>query len=243
MTDANRDAQDVAWLEARERGAPVLPQIDPQRAAAYDEIQALIAGLPDESAPNGWEHDVLAALPPPGRAELSTSVAQLTGTAARKNPTAASKLHSGRGRWIALGTTLAALAAVVLWRQLPGAPDVDTVADGTPLTRVVHRAGSRAGLGNDATVGDTLHVEVNEPGPGELRVYRDDQEVVMRCPGPPPCVRSARRLEGELRLAAPGQYRAVYLMPAPTGRLTSTLANDLANCGCSSRVAVPVVAR
>ncbi|MBC7978839.1 MAG: hypothetical protein H7138_27970, partial [Myxococcales bacterium] len=146
-----------------------------------------------------------------------------------------------RGRWIAAATALAAIAALVLWSRR--APEVDTVAEGTPITRVTHHAGNRAGMGNEATVGDTLHVEVTELGAGELRVYRDDQEVVLRCPGPPPCVRTAGRLAGELRLAAPGQYRAVYLTPAPTGALTSTLANDLASCGCSSRVAVPVVAR
>jgi hypothetical protein len=131
------DADDIAWLEAREHGASALPPLDPARARAYSELQALIATLPDEAPPPGWEADVKAAL------------------AADRVATAAPR------RWRAGAAAAATLTAIGLlwlapWRRPVAPPEHDA-----PVTRVVHGQVARHGdAGGDAAIGDVLQVEV-----------------------------------------------------------------------------------
>lgn len=217
-----RDAEDVAWLEARERGAATLPPIEAARAAAYGELQGLIAALPDEAAPAGWEVDVMAAL--------------ATASPAPRAPV------RGRRRWVrgAAGVAaVAGVAALVIVLQPPVAPDA------VPAMTIVRGQGGRGDGTAGAAIGDVLRVDV-AAGAGELRIYRDDREVVARCPGQAGCTQAAGHLTVELPLTAPGRYRAVYLQPAPRAPLrepTGTLDGDLASCRCESRTAAPVMAR
>ncbi len=58
----------------------------------------------------------------------------------------------------------------------------------------------------------------------ELRVYREDREIVLRCSTEPPCHRVGRRIQAELRPEAIGQYQPVLLLssralPPPRGTL------------------------
>lgn len=246
-----RDEQDLAWLDARERGAAALPPIDAARAAGYDGIQSMIAGLPDEAAPAGWEAEVMAMLPSPGRASLESTAAPKRGAsaAAREASIAPADRRGGASRrarraWIG-GAAAAAVAAagLLLWlHQRPPAVPARPY-DEVLSIRVLRGEGFRNGSGATAAIGDVLQVEVAEAGKGELRIYRDNRDVVMRCPGQADCVQAGGRLSAELRLRGPGEYRAVYLQPAPTGPLTGTLAGDLAACRCEARTATPIVAR
>jgi len=161
---------------------------------------------------------------------------------------------------------------VLLWGQDPSTPASDPVDDDTPVTRIVRIVGSRHGdATSDAAIGDVLQVAVAGGTHGELRIYRDDREVVLRCPGQAGCTREPGRLSAELPLTGPGRYRAVYLLTRSPGHAedpalsrskgvvqnhgsmryevqqprstTGTLEGDLAACGCASRAAVPIVVR
>jgi hypothetical protein len=183
-------------------------------------LKAMIRALPEMTAPAGWEAEVMAAMAQPARGRVRAA------------------------RWIALGVALAAGVAVALWWR-HGAGSESTVTDGAIAVRVIHRGGSRtlpAGDGIDAALGDVLRVEAAGAG-GELRIYRDDQELVLRCPGADGCTRGPARWIGELRLQAPGVYRAVYLAPLQENPPSGSLERDLAACGCTPRVAAPVIAR
>jgi len=195
-----RDADDAAWLGA------------------------LVAALPDEPPPAGWETGVREAL-----------------AAEHRKPATV------RRRWVpGAGAALAfAAAAAVLLRAAPATNDV--VDDGAPSIRIVRIEGARAD-GADAALGDVLRVEAST-GDGELRIYRDDRDVVLRCPGDA-CRSAAGRLIAELRLSAPGVYRAVVLqlpdarsIVRPAIPVTGTLAGDADACRCIARTSVPIIAR
>jgi anti-sigma factor RsiW len=68
--------------------------------------------------------------------------------------------------------------------------------------------------GGEAHPGDRLQLEAHTAGArhAELRVYRHDAELVMRCSTEPPCVRDGDRLRAALRLEALGSYRSVLLV-------------------------------
>jgi hypothetical protein len=218
-----RDADDVAWLEARERGAAQLPPIDPARADAYRRVAALIAALPDDASPAGWQDEVMALLPP--RDQLAPR-------------------RSRRAAWAAATAAIAAAAALVLWLQIkpPPPPPREPIA-----SRIVPGGGVR-GLGEiSAALGDLLVFDAAATAGGELRIYRDDREVVVRCPGDAACGAGPDRIAAVLRVTAPGQYRAVYLPPPSSGGAvrapTGTLDGDVAACGCTAPAAVPIVVR
>jgi hypothetical protein len=258
-----RDAEDVAWLEARERGASVLPQIGARRAAAYDDVQALIAALPDEAAPAGWEDEVMAALPSAARGEAAgampatptpiedeqapivrSSVDATSGAPVSLEDRRVDAARRARGRWIPVAAAVAAAAGLLLWWQHSPAPSTDPSKDERLSSHIIRSQGSRSSdASTEAAVGDVLQVEVTEENQGELRIYRDDREVVVRCPGQAECAQASGRLTAELRLSAPGRYRAVYLRPAQSISPTGTLDGDLAVCRCASRTTLPIVVR
>jgi hypothetical protein len=178
----------------------------------------LIAALPDEPPPAGWEAGVRTALATERRMPASVRRRWLPG------PTAA--------------LAFAAAAAVLLQAApVPRRP----LDDGGPSIRVVRGEGAR-GDGADAALGDTLHVEA--PTGGELRIYRDDRDVVLRCIAGA-CTSTPGRVIAELRLSAPGVYRAVVLLPdaGPAIPMTGTLAGDADACRCTARTSVPIIAR
>ncbi len=69
-----------------------------------------------------------------------------------------------------------------------------------------------------------LNAQTGGAAQAELRVYRDDREIVLRCSSEPPCRRAGRRIRAELPLEAIGQYQPVLLLsaralPPPRGTL------------------------
>jgi hypothetical protein len=101
----------------------------------------------------------------------------------------------------------------------------------------------RLEAGDAAALGDTLLFTVRDRGATELRVYRDDHELSLVCPGSSGCGRGDRVLTARLPLTAAGSYRAVSLDPAPAVRPTGSLLDDLKACRCTIRPAPPVDVR
>lgn len=179
---------EVAWLLARERGqAAAAPSGELERA--HDRLAAALAALPAVPSEPGWQDRILA------RVDGAT-------------PDGVVPLRPRRprtGRWVAVAApALAAAAAVALWLgRDPRRADPD-------LLSVTVRAGEAPRRGGDpATVGDVL--EASAPAGAELRVYRGDHALVVRCPGAATCSTSATAVQVAWPLNAPGRYRAVAL--------------------------------
>lgn len=246
-------AADVAWLAARERGEQALPPLDSQRAAAYEKLQGLVAALPDEPVPPAWNDDVLAAIragQQPQLMEISKpAVTTATSTAGEPISLADRRITTrsplARRMKLAAAGVIAAAAVLAIWmvsRSPRPAPRGLTVS-------VLHYEGKRASVVvGEAALGDVIVVEASTADIDELRIYRDDQEVVLRCPAPSiadaaTCERKPGVIVSRLRLTAPGRYRAVGLSPAPTKPSSGNLATDLADCHCQPHTTPPIVAR
>lgn len=150
-------AEDVAWLEARERGEPVAAS---PRAAQYESLERAIRSLPVLSSPAAWQREVLAKVD----AEVPVR----------------------RRRRAALAVAipvLAAAAGIVLWLALrrPDEPPASVAA-----LQLEVRRGARIMRTTTASRGDTLVVRGSAEGDAELWIYRD-QELVTRCPGDAAC--------------------------------------------------------
>jgi hypothetical protein len=223
VTDGDSSAErpgdpEVAWLLARERGlAAAAPSGELERA--HDRLAAALAALPAVPSDPGWQDRILAHIdgPPSG------SVVPL-------------RPRRPRLRWVAVAApALAAAAAVALWLgRDPRRADPE-------LLSVTVRAGEAPRRGGDpATVGDVL--EASAPAGAELRIYRGDHALIVRCPGDAACASSG---DGGARVAwpltAPGRYRAVAL----SGPAASTVprSGDLdADLAAAARAGVRVTA-
>lgn len=128
-----------------------------------------------------------------------------------------------RARWpvfVPLIAAALAAAALLIFLGAPPEPDAAAVAFHFERgqTRAVHG-------GDEAGVGDTLVLEARPAGAGELRVYRDRRELVLRCPGAKACELASDKgrpvWRAKAQLTAPGRYRAMVLsgagLPAPAG--------------------------
>ena len=122
-------------------------------------------------------------------------------------------------RWIPAAAAIAAalLMLIVLpiqWGPAPVSFHQQIVADGS-----VRR-------GETARPGDSLILMVTTGGAAhaELRVYRDEAQLVLRCSSNPPCVRRGDRLEATLIMESLGRYQPLVLLserliPAPASGL------------------------
>ena len=132
-----------------------------------------------------------------------------------------------RRRWLVASAGLAAAAAValLLWPRHQANPVVAPV-----LAIRVDRGGAPL-RGSSPHPGDLLVVHGRAVGQRhlELRVYRADHEVVMRCAEDLPCRPSGDAIEATVPLAQVGRYRAVLLssdrtMPAAGATLDQAAA-------------------
>lgn len=119
--------------------------------------------------------------------------------------------------WIApVGiTAMAAMAAMaalfLLW--VPGR--------GPAGLRIEIEPGTSVRRGVDAHPGDTLRLAASTGGArhAELRVYRNDAELVLRCSDEPPCSRRRGGIEASVLLDGIGRYQPLLLhseAPLPT---------------------------
>ncbi|HEU4412031.1 MAG TPA: hypothetical protein VFS43_42715 [Polyangiaceae bacterium] len=129
-------------------------------------------------------------------------------------------------RWLYSAVPLAAAAlALLVWGGVGAPPD-------EPPTLAHEIVSGGVVRGDFAARGDLLRVRARLSGEGELRVYRDGSEIVLRCRGAGETCREGRdggqrSLRGELELSAPGRYDVVLLSgksaPRPAGRLEDDL--------------------
>lgn len=225
---------DLAWLEAKERGDRVLPALDPQRAAAYEKLFELVGQLPDEPPPAAWNDEVLTRI----RAEKAEPAAPAAAPPQRTAPP-----RRRIPRPFALAGAFAVAAALLLWllARRPPAP-----AEPGLTVAVLHQEGMRSDpVDGEAALGDVLTARIISTAADEVRIYRDDRELVVRCPvaGDARCKLAGRHHVIELPLDAPGSYRTVALRPAPTKPPSGDLQADLKDCECNPITAVPVIVR
>lgn len=174
-----------------EQGAPLDPHFAscPDCLAArarYDALKQDLAALRDQFAPPAhWQQAVLEQARP----------------------------RVVRRRWLDAPTLAAAasvsiaLAALLLPRHPAAAPSLEVRTQAAP---------QRTLRGAAAQAGDRLLLQASVAGSpqAELRVYRDDTVLVLRCSSAPPCRRDRDGLRAELVLAAPGNYQPLLLLSA-----------------------------
>ncbi len=190
--------EDERWLRAREEGRS-LPALEPERAASYERLTRLLR-----------ERELIRA-PASARRELILAL-----------DAAASDQRRRVWPWLA-ASALAAAAALAIWLLVPeGTADVFVVEVRAPDGRF--RAASAI---DSPAIGDRLIVDVWHADLGEVRIYRDDRDLIARCPGHPGCAGDGTRWTLTLRLDAPGIYRAIRIngpVATPTGSFDGDIA-------------------
>jgi hypothetical protein len=198
--------EELSWLLARERGEP-RPPPRPELAERYDRLISLIGQLPTEPVPETVQARTLRAI----------EAADAAAVAAR------------RRRTLLVAAACIASAAALLLLVLRKPPRT-AVAMAPSLAVEIRRSGTVRG--DIASVGDILTVRGNLEGPGELRIYLDEDRLVIRCPGDPGCREEragrARAILAELALQMPGEYRSYLLVGAPVPPPTGRASDDLA---------------
>lgn len=242
---------DEAWLLARARGEP-FEHPDPERAAAYLRLEQALAELPLSKAPEGWEAKVLEAIASEeGRSGQAAGAESAVGApaevASQSRRDASPKGRAPVGRetvarlqsvlrhWLTRGSpwVLAVAALALLWgygRSKEG----DTAAEAGELAVNVLPGPLSRGLRSKGGVarGSSLAITGVPVGGGEIRVYRDRRELMLRCPGEAGCSRAREGgrdvLRGELTLGSSGSYRVLLLsganVPPPSGSEDADLA-------------------
>ena len=128
-----------------------------------------------------------------------------------------------RRRWAwGFGSVLSAAAVALLFVALPR-PETP------PSLRLDIVASAVARRGDEAHPGDrlTLAATLGDARFAELRIYRDDRDLVFRCLGSPPCLREDGTLSVSFELPSRGTYQALLLLsPKPLPPPTSGLDSD-----------------
>lgn len=174
---------DERWLQAREAGT-ALPPLSRERVAAYEALTEMVRGRGRVAVPASARDELRAAL----------------------DWEEAGRRRQARRRWMYAATAVAAAAVVVLVLRRPTPEPFMSVriesADGL-------RSGPARGDHNSASIGERLVVDARHPELKELRVYRDDRDLVARCPGDRGCAGGGTHWKLTMRFDAPGSYRAI----------------------------------
>jgi hypothetical protein len=124
--------------------------------------------------------------------------------------------------WLALPVAAAAVALLLL-RPWSGPA-------GPSLAYAIHQPGGASMRGDHAKPGDTLEVRIHTGGAAhaELRIYRDDSALIVRCTDEPPCSRRGDELTASVVLDERGRYQIAFVhgaqpIPAPTAQLDQDL--------------------
>jgi hypothetical protein len=226
---ADPDPEDDDWLLARERGDDV-SHVSPRSRARYEQLDQLIAALPDRPPPAGWKQRVLDALDAPSPRSSSDALeppppipsTPATGAATgRRTP-----IVRGWRAWI-LAAAGAMVGVLVLQLLIPKTKQAPT----EPIVTLESRRGERPHRGDDFAVGDTLVVHAQSDQSLELRIYGDGGELLARCTDTQGCTvernGAQRRYTVDVPLRTPGAVRAVLFtggtMPEPHKDLDADL--------------------
>lgn len=204
-----------AWLLAREQGKS-LPPPEADDLRVYDALCRNIGELPLAPAPPALRDRVRAALD----------------AEAAARPAAAPRPVAARGRWRsawpAMAAAVAAAAAVLLWFGR-GSP---APAPGDELAVSVRRGDDVRRSGDTAALGDVLDASLRVDGAAQLRVYRGERTLVVRCPGGAGCKDRDLRGQPGLSVAVPldslERYRVVAFVGGAKDPSTGSLDGDLA---------------
>lgn len=238
QNESDEDERDEAWLLARARGESA-EHPDPARAASYERLEKALADLETPGPGGGWQAKVLAKIDEQEKAGAGEAADEPNGAKSgvtRKRPDGPGREpSSGPGdagdaevrelpqrstqqRWRSLLPLIAAAlaAATLLLLLLTGKPE----SRGEPIAYYFEGSNTRGEHRSDqAAVGDTLVLRARPEGEGEVRLYRDRRELVLRCPGGEGCERATERGQSLWRvkapLKAPGRYRAIVMSGAP----------------------------
>lgn len=210
------ETPDEAWLLARERGEAATHP-DAERARGYERLAQALAQPPAREPPADFEAKLFAALDRVDRARSEAAPVAVVAPARAERPLLR------RLRFAALYPLAAAAIGLLAFRAARPANEPPTlVLDIIAGEPVRGEAPADSGF---AARGDRLRLRAHFANVGELRVYRDERELVLRCPGEAACVEgpegAGRSVRGEVTLRASGQYRALLItgasVPAPTG--------------------------
>lgn len=127
--------------------------------------------------------------------------------------------------WIAMPVAAAAAGSFLLLRPPPGPAGPALALALQPTGRDIE-----ATRGDHAKPGDTLaiHILTGGAAQAELRVYRDEHELIVRCTDEPPCTRRGDEITAAVVLGERGRYHVAFLhgaqsLPAPTQQLDQDL--------------------
>lgn len=196
MTDSPCERFEHEGLLALEQGRDLDPHFDTcadclEARAAYENLFRAIseAGADDAPAPQ-WQAGVWARI-------------------ARRQERRRKRWWSG---WLVPGWLVpAGMAAAVVATLF--AVLVTRAPSGLELTLSIE-PGPAVRRGTEAQPGDRLVLSATTDGAAhaELRVYRDDAELILRCSDEPPCRRRGDRLRASVVLPAVGTYQPLVLV-------------------------------
>lgn len=194
--------------------------------AAYERLRAELAALgAEDEPPVGWQARVWERLD--HRREHRE----------RRRP----KWPGWRGWMVPVGVGLAASLAALFLIRPPGSQP--------PSLRVEVQAGATVRRGGEAQPGDLLRLTAATGGArhAELRVYRNDTELVLRCSTDRPCTRRGEELRAAVLLDAVGRYQPLLMraespLPPPVSNLEKDTSAALA-AGADVKLGSEIVVR
>ena len=191
--------------------------------AAYERLSAEIAGLgAEDEPPVGWQARVWERLD-------------------QRRERRRFRWPGWRGWIVPVGAVLAASLAALFLIRPPG-PQL-------PSLRVEIQAGATVRRGGEAQPGDLLRLTAATGGAqhAELRVYRNDTELVLRCSTDLPCSRQGDELRAAVLLDTVGRYQPLLLraekpLPSPVSDLEKDTSAALA-AGADVKLGSEIVVR
>jgi hypothetical protein len=196
--------------------------------AAYERLRAEIAALgAEDEPPVGWQARVWERLD-------------------QRRERRRFRWPGWRGWLVPVGAVLAAsLAALFLIRP----PEPRLPEPRPPSLGVEIQAGATVRRGGEAQPGDLLRLTAAAGGArhAELRVYRNDTELVLRCSTDRPCSRRGDEVRAAVLLDTIGRYQPLLLraerpLPPPVSDLEKDTSAALA-AGADVRLASEIVVR
>ena len=191
--------------------------------AAYERLRAELATLgAEDEPPVGWQARVWERIDQ--RRE-------------RRRP----RWGGWRGWMVPVGVGLAASLAALFLIRPPGPQP--------PSLRAEVQAGATVRRGGEAQPGDLLRLTAATGGArhAELRVYRNDTELVLRCSTDRPCTRWGNELRAAVLLDAVGRYQPLLMraespLPLPVSDLEKDTSAALA-AGADVKLGAEIVVR
>jgi hypothetical protein len=187
------DRFDARELLRQERGEPPDPHLGTcavcqQRLARTEALRRALGQIPIVKSTTSWEQAVWGKIATGGRRPQR------------------------RRLWVGLPVLLAAAGVILLVRSQGRSPVEGTA----PVLALAFEAGPERLRSGGPAVGATVVVDGTavQHDHAELRIYRDDAGLLLRCSTEPPCQRRDGRLGARFTIPAIGRYR-VLLLQAP----------------------------